>query len=66
MSLSTLSLFIPTFFLVSLTPGLCMTLSLSLGMTVGVKRAAWMMIGERVGVRVLRDEYTYFLLASDT
>ena len=45
-----LSLFIPTFFLVSLTPGLCMTLSLSLGMTVGVKRAAWMMLGELVGV----------------
>lgn len=50
MSLSTLSVFIPTFFLVSLTPGLCMTLSLSLGMTVGVRRAAWMMAGEIVGV----------------
>jgi len=50
MSLSTLSVFIPTFFLVSLTPGLCMTLSLSLGMTVGVRRAAWMMAGELVGV----------------
>lgn len=50
MSLSTLSVFIPTFFLVSLTPGLCMTLSLSLGMTVGVRRTAWMMAGELVGV----------------
>lgn len=50
MSLSTLSVFIPTFFLVSLTPGLCMTLSLSLGMTVGIRRAAWMMAGELVGV----------------
>lgn len=50
MTLSTLSVFIPTFFLVSLTPGLCMTLSLSLGMTVGVKRTAWMWLGELVGV----------------
>lgn len=50
MSLSTLSVFIPTFFLVSLTPGLCMTLSLSLGMTVGVRRTGWMMAGELVGV----------------
>ena len=50
MSLATLSVFLPTFFLVSLTPGLCMTLALSLGMTVGVKRAAWMMIGELIGV----------------
>ena len=50
MTLSTLSVFVPTFFLVSLTPGLCMTLSLSLGMTVGVRRTAWMWIGELVGV----------------
>ncbi|XRG82908.1 LysE family translocator [Salinisphaera sp. SPP-AMP-43] len=50
MTLSTLSVFIPTFFLVSLTPGLCMTLSLSLGMTVGVRRTAWMWLGELVGV----------------
>lgn len=50
MTLSTLSLFVATFFLVSLTPGLCMTLSLSLGMTGGVKRAAWMWIGELAGV----------------
>lgn len=50
MTFATLSVFVPTFFLVSLTPGLCMTLSLSLGMTVGVRRAAWMWIGELVGV----------------
>tara|TARA_B100001079_G_scaffold254596_1_gene249492 strand:+ start:3645 stop:4265 length:621 start_codon:yes stop_codon:yes gene_type:complete len=50
MSLATLSVFVPTFFLVSLTPGLCMTLALSLGMTVGVKRAVWMMAGELIGV----------------
>lgn len=33
-----LGVFIPTFFLVSLTPGMCMTLSLTLGMTIGVRR----------------------------
>lgn len=42
--------FIPTFFFVSLTPGMCMTLALVLGMTVGVKRSLWMMAGELVGV----------------
>ncbi|WP_328797794.1 LysE family translocator [Marinobacter mangrovi] len=45
-----LSAFIPTFFLVSLTPGMCMTLSLSLGITIGVRRAMWMMVGELLGV----------------
>lgn len=45
-----LSVFIPTFLLVSLTPGLCMTLSMVLGMTQGVRRTFWMMAGELVGV----------------
>jgi threonine/homoserine/homoserine lactone efflux protein len=45
-----LSVFIPTFLLVSLTPGLCMTLSMVLGMTQGVRRTLWMMVGELVGV----------------
>ena len=49
-SLSVLSVFVPTFFLVSLTPGMCMTLAMVLGMTQGVKRALWMMLGELVGV----------------
>lgn len=49
---SVLSAFIPTFFMVSLTPGLCMTLALSLGMTQGVARTAWMMGGELVGVGI--------------
>ncbi|MES1924242.1 LysE family translocator [Salinisphaera sp. T31B1] len=48
--LSVLSVFVPTFFLVSLTPGLCMTLSMGLGMTLGVRRTLWMMIGELAGV----------------
>ena len=45
--------FIPTFFFVSVTPGMCMTLALSLGMTVGVRRTLWMMLGELVGVAVV-------------
>ena len=45
-----LPVFIPTFFFVSITPGMCMTLALTLGMTVGVKHALWMMLGELVGV----------------
>ncbi|ORJ61580.1 LysE family translocator [Geothermobacter hydrogeniphilus] len=50
MTLPPLSIFVPTFFLVSLTPGMCMTLSLTLGMTIGVRRTFWMMYGELVGV----------------
>jgi homoserine/homoserine lactone efflux protein len=45
-----LVVFIPTFFFVSATPGMCMTLSMTLGMTVGIKRTLWMMTGELVGV----------------
>ncbi|MBW3696064.1 LysE family translocator [Vibrio sp. T187] len=45
--------FIPTFFFVSITPGMCMTLALSLGMSIGYKRTLWMMAGELVGVAVV-------------
>ncbi len=48
-----LSAFIPTFFVVSITPGMCMTLALSMGITIGVRRALWMMAGELVGVGVV-------------
>ncbi len=50
---SLLLAFIPTFFFVAATPGLCMTLSLTLGMTIGVRRTMWMMAGELVGVGVV-------------
>ncbi len=50
---SLLSVFIPTFFVVSITPGMCMTLALSMGITIGVRRALWMMAGELVGVAVV-------------
>jgi threonine/homoserine/homoserine lactone efflux protein len=53
MSVATLTILIPTFFVVSLTPGLCMTLSMTLGMTIGVRRALWMMPGELLGVAIV-------------
>jgi homoserine/homoserine lactone efflux protein len=50
---SLLAVFIPTCFMISLTPGLCMTLSLTLGMSIGVRRTFWMMWGELAGVAVV-------------
>ena len=50
MNLALLSLFIPTFFFVSITPGMCMTLALTLGMSIGYRRTLWMMLGEVIGV----------------
>jgi len=52
-SIALLSAFIPTFFFVSITPGMCMTLAMTLGMTIGVKRALWMMLGELAGVAMV-------------
>lgn len=49
-NLSILAIFIPTFFLVSLTPGMCMTLALTMGMSIGLKRTMYMMYGELIGV----------------
>ena len=48
-----LAVFIPTFFFVSITPGMCMTLSMTLGMTVGLHKTFWMMAGELVGVALV-------------
>ena len=48
--LSVLAVFVPTLFMVSITPGTCMTLAMSMGMTIGLKRNLWMMIGELHGV----------------
>ena len=50
MSTTFLLALIPTFFFVSVTPGMCMTLALTLGMTVGIRRTMWMMLGELIGV----------------
>ncbi len=51
--LAILAVFIPTFFFVSITPGMCMTLAMTLGMSVGVRRTLWMMIGEVIGVALV-------------
>jgi len=53
MNLALLSAFIPTFFFVSITPGMCMTLALSMGMSIGYRRTLWMMLGEVVGVSLV-------------
>jgi len=42
--------FCGTFFLVAFSPGLCMTLSMSLGISIGVRRTLWMMLGELTGI----------------
>lgn len=51
--LTILAVFIPTFFFVSITPGMCMTLAMTLGMSVGVRRTLWMMLGEVFGVALV-------------
>ncbi len=53
LNLSILAVFIPTFFFVSLTPGMCMTLALSMGMSLGLKKTMFMMYGELVGVALV-------------
>lgn len=50
---SLLAVFVPTFLVVSLTPGMCMTLSLTLGMSIGLRRTMWMMWGELAGVALV-------------
>ncbi|WP_263078454.1 LysE family translocator [Endozoicomonas sp. Mp262] len=51
--LSVLVLFIPTFFLVSVTPGMCMMLAMTMGMTIGIRQTLWMMLGELTGVALV-------------
>lgn len=47
------TVFLPTFFFVSITPGMCMTLAMTLGMSIGVRRTLWMMLGELAGVALV-------------
>ncbi|MES2885587.1 MAG: LysE family translocator [Pseudomonadota bacterium] len=42
-----------SFFLIALSPGLCMTLAMSLGISIGVRRALWMMVGEVLGIALV-------------
>lgn len=53
LDISVLFVFIPTFFFVSVTPGMCMTLAMSLGMSIGLRRTFYMMIGELLGVAIV-------------
>ncbi len=50
MSPDLIMFFIPTIASVSFTPGLCMTLAFTLGLSIGYKRTLWMMLGELSGV----------------
>lgn len=51
--LTRLIAFSASFFLVSLSPGLCMTLAMSLGISIGVRRTMWMMAGELAGITLV-------------
>ena len=48
-----LLLFIPTFFMVSATQELCITLSMTLSMTIGVHKSLPMMAAELIGVALV-------------
>ncbi len=50
---SLLYFFIPIFFIISITPGLCMTLALTMGITIGLKNTMKMMVGELLGVLIV-------------
>jgi homoserine/homoserine lactone efflux protein len=53
MDLTRLIAFTASFFLVALSPGLCMTLAMSLGISIGVRRTLWMMAGELTGIALV-------------
>ena len=53
MDLTRLIAFGGSFFLVALSPGLCMTLAMSLGISIGVRRTLWMMMGELAGMALV-------------
>jgi threonine/homoserine/homoserine lactone efflux protein len=50
---ATLAIFIPTIFFISITPGMCMTLAMTLGLKIGLRRTLWMMLGEVCGVALV-------------
>jgi homoserine/homoserine lactone efflux protein len=45
--------FCASFFLVALSPGLCMTLAMTLGASIGPRRTQWMMAGELAGIALV-------------
>src|ERR1700740_2161267 len=50
---SLLLAFCGSFFLIAMSPGLCMTLAMSLGISIGVRRTLWMMAGELTGIALV-------------
>ncbi|MBK6599268.1 MAG: LysE family translocator [Proteobacteria bacterium] len=42
-----------SFFLIAISSGLCMTLALSLAISIGVRRTFWMMLGELAGIALV-------------
>ena len=42
-----------SYLLIAISPGLCMTLALSLGIRIGVRLTLWMMLGEVIGVALV-------------
>jgi threonine/homoserine/homoserine lactone efflux protein len=59
-----IALFLPTAFFISVTPGMCMTLALTLGLSIGYKRTLWMMAGELLGVACVMVAIRMRLLCS--
>ena len=53
MDLTRLITFGASFFFVALSPGLCMTLAMSLGISIGARRTLWMMAGELTGIALV-------------
>ena len=53
MDLTRVIAFSASFFLVALSPGLCMTLAMSLGISIGARRTLWMMAGELTGIALV-------------
>ena len=48
-----LTVFIPTIFVISITPSICMILALNVGIKVGVLRSLWMIVGELLGLSLV-------------
>ena len=53
--------FIPTIAAISLTPGMCMTLAFTLGLSQGYRRTLWMMWGELAGVATVVSSCVFLL-----
>lgn len=53
MDVALLLAFCASFFLIAISPGLCMTLAMTLGISVGVRRSLWMMLGELTGIALV-------------